>query len=267
MDKLFKPTLKEFPIKELVSSLVKVQRRDDPEKFFRFFSLGTLTRSRYADLYSKEPHTLEWIESFEPGAIFWDVGANVGVYSIYAAMVSRAKVYAFEPESGNYFVLNCNIMNNGLENDVFAYCLALNDSTKKDALNMWKAGPGAGQNSFQDPLGDSGAAFKPQFRQQSMGYSADDWIKKFEAESPNYIKIDVDGIEDKVLKGMPGILAMPTLFEVQVEMLENQIEYVDSVTNLMKRAGFVLRKASSTEFTHSAVPVKNYLFSRQHPGK
>ena len=48
---------------------------------------------------SKEPETLEWIDSLPEGSVLWDVGANVGLYSVYAAKKRRCRVWAFEPWS------------------------------------------------------------------------------------------------------------------------------------------------------------------------
>ena len=40
--------------------------------------------------------TLDWIDSIEKGSVFWDIGANVGLYGIYAAIKKDCIVYAFE---------------------------------------------------------------------------------------------------------------------------------------------------------------------------
>lgn len=252
-----RPIAQKPGLADLSTYVVKGPRRDDPDKLFQFYVHGERSKYRYVNLYIKEPNTLAWIESFEPGAIFWDVGANVGVYSIYAALVAKAKVYAFEPESSNYYILNSNIRINQLDSAVFAFCIAFNDATKIDALNIGIAMPGYSNHAFGAPLNDVGEEFVPKFRQQAIGYTADDWIRQFGAEIPHYIKIDVDGIEDKVLCGMSDLLRSPTLLEVQVEMFESRAEYVQSVTKLMNSAGFVLKTVSGSSL------VKNYLFSRK----
>ena len=41
---------------------------------------------------TKEPDTLTWIEQMGEDSVFWDIGANVGLYSIYAAKYNKCKV-------------------------------------------------------------------------------------------------------------------------------------------------------------------------------
>src|ERR1700686_1471954 len=49
------------------------------------------------DLAPREPETLDWIDGFETPCIYWDVGANVGAYALYAALRPEVSVLAFEP--------------------------------------------------------------------------------------------------------------------------------------------------------------------------
>ncbi len=67
----------------------------------RFSAPNALSRFRYETFSSKEPETLEWINHLPSGAILWDIGANVGLYSIYAAKKRECKVWAFEPSIFN----------------------------------------------------------------------------------------------------------------------------------------------------------------------
>jgi hypothetical protein len=54
-----------------------------------FYTPSQLLISRAESLLRKEEDTIQWIDGFETGAVFWDVGANVGVYSLYAARRSE----------------------------------------------------------------------------------------------------------------------------------------------------------------------------------
>ena len=56
-----------------------------------------------------EPETFEFIEAMPEGSCFWDIGANIGVFSLYAALCGQSRVLAFEPSSASYAALNRNI--------------------------------------------------------------------------------------------------------------------------------------------------------------
>ena len=67
-----------------------------------------ITEFRARTFHEKEPETLEWIDSIGKEETLWDIGANVGLYSMYAAQ-KGLKVLAFEPSPANYHLLNSNI--------------------------------------------------------------------------------------------------------------------------------------------------------------
>jgi len=52
-------------------------------------------------IIAKEPDTLMWIDKIPEHSVFWDVGANVGLYSCYAAKARNCIVFAFEPSVFN----------------------------------------------------------------------------------------------------------------------------------------------------------------------
>ena len=57
----------------------------------------------------KEPETLNWIDSLPEESELWDVGANIGLYSIYAAKKKKCNVFSFEPSVFNLELLAKNI--------------------------------------------------------------------------------------------------------------------------------------------------------------
>ena len=84
-----------------------------------FHTPNAVTRARAELIFDKEPETIEWINNFGENCTFWDIGANVGIYSIYAASeINGANVIAFEPSIENYYLLNRNISENKLSKRV-----------------------------------------------------------------------------------------------------------------------------------------------------
>ena len=68
----------------------------------KFFVPNQLVVYRVNTYFTKEPETLEWIDSFEKkdNLIFWDIGANIGLYSIYNSLKHpKSTTIAFEPSS------------------------------------------------------------------------------------------------------------------------------------------------------------------------
>lgn len=101
-----------------------------------FFCPGPIPVWRADSFFTKEPETLNWINGFERGGVFWDIGANVGLYSIYAALQRDMRVISFETERSNYYVLNRNILVNSLDGRISAYCLAVNNARELGVLNL-----------------------------------------------------------------------------------------------------------------------------------
>ena len=102
---------------------------------FKFYVPNPLSLYRAKTFSSKEPDTLFWIESLDKNSIMWDIGANIGLYSIYAAKCRNIKVFAFEPSVYNLEFLEKNIHINKLQNNVIIFPVALSD---KNNINLFK---------------------------------------------------------------------------------------------------------------------------------
>ncbi len=101
----------------------------------KFFCPGTIPAWRARTLLTKEPETIEWINTFDKEDVLWDIGANVGIYSLYAAL-RGIHVCAFEPAPGNYYVLSRNIELNSFDDRISSFCVAFNDETKLESFYM-----------------------------------------------------------------------------------------------------------------------------------
>ena len=100
----------------------------------KFFVPNQITNWRVDTYFSKEPETLEWIDSFEKkeNLIFWDIGANIGLYSIYNSLKNpKSTTIAFEPSSSNLRVLTRNISINNLEKNIKVISMPLTNKKVK----------------------------------------------------------------------------------------------------------------------------------------
>lgn len=206
-------------------------------------------------LLSREPDTIAWIDAFQAPFVFWDVGANVGAYTLYAALDPQSTVIAFEPAAASYAALAENIRVNGMDERIDAYPIALSGATKAGHLNMQNVNAASVSHAFDALATSTGKAITPTFRQAVIGYSADDFLSMFQVPPPNYLKIDVDSIEVEILSGARKILRRPELKGVLVEA-EGSEERVNEIRSLVLAGGFE---------EVSAPGAANMIFARKTP--
>ena len=192
------------------------------------------------DFFHREPETIAWIESFEAPGIFWDVGANVGSYALYAALRTGISVLAFEPSPASYAALCRNVEANGRSEQVQTFCVALSDDTRLGSLNMSATHAGNAFNSFESAEDCFGRPLAVKFRLATIGFAIDDFRRLFALQPPNYLKIDVDGVEEQILTGAAGTLADPALRSVLIELEQADTARNTRIVGSLERAGFVL---------------------------
>jgi FkbM family methyltransferase len=248
----------------LVEELTPVITAKTKNGALHFFCPGRLPVFRAETLLTKEPETIEWIDGFEKNSIFWDIGANVGVYSLYAGLKKEVEVMAFEPATPNLYVLNRNIEINQLEEKILALGIAFNDVTRLDQFHMSNTEIGSALHSFSQSTDWQGKPFSPKFKQGVIGFSIDDFISKFSPQFPTHIKIDVDGIENKIVEGGRKTIADSRVKSMLVELDENQPELTQPVITAIEQAGLKLStKKHSSMFDNSEfASVYNHIFYR-----
>lgn len=186
-----------------------------------------LLRAEWLD--KKEPETLEWINSFSEGEVFYDVGANVGVFSLYAALHRHCDVFAFEPESKNYACLNKNIFLNLLGGKVKALNIGLHDATKIEFLQLHDLASGAALHSLGEAIDWRGNRFEARFEQAVLAFRLDELVEQFRLPQPIHMKIDVDGNELKVICGAARTLSDPQFKSLQIELKEGDGELIGTI--------------------------------------
>lgn len=210
------------------------------------------------NLIGREPETIEWIDGFRTPCRFWDVGANVGTYALYAALRPGIEVLAFEPAAASYAALCRNIEANGSGDRIQAFCVALSGDTRLGSLNMSATNAGNSFNSFESTENCFGNPIDVQFRQATIGFSIDELRRLFGIAAPNYLKIDVDGTETQILDGAAGTLADMALRSVLIELEAADTTRNAAIVERLERAGFVLSQRGRDQ--HGSA---NAIFSRR----
>jgi len=194
-----------------------------------FNTVSGSTIWRVEHFLDAEPETLDWLTRLTPADILYDVGANVGMYSIVAAKVHGARVFSFEPEGQNFATLNKNIVSNRCGDAITAYCVAILDRLEVDVLNLGQIAVGSALHAFGEPLRDAQYAesdqtklerFEPHHRQGSVAFDIDGLIARG-LPPPTFLKIDVDGFEDRVIAGAAKLLTDAKRLNVLIEVNGN----------------------------------------------
>jgi FkbM family methyltransferase len=209
----------------------------------RFVTANRRALEYPAHFHEDEPETLAWIDAMPPGAVFWDIGANVGIFSLYAGLRGGIRVLAFEPSSASYDSLVRNVYANRLGERVLPYNLAFSDRTGLDMLYMKTPDAGASQHAFGEAVNAQGDDLADGFRQPALGFSVDDFVRLFDPPLPTHVKLDVDSIEDRILAGAAGLLAGSSVVSLMVEVEgEADAPRTKRIVGLLADHGFAAQK-------------------------
>jgi FkbM family methyltransferase len=201
-------------------------------KTVSYLTPSSFLKWRVDSLFTKEPCTIDWIAQFRAGEVLVDVGANVGMYTVWAAKTRGVRVFAFEPESQNYGLLNRNLMLNGLGESVKAYCLALSDAAGLSELHLASTDPGTSCHQLGEKVDHHHRPAKPRFSQGCVSARLDDLVRDGVVPPPQHIKIDVDGFEPKVIAGAAQVLRAPQTRSLLIEVNQNLPDHMQMVKEL-----------------------------------
>ena len=249
----FKIRLPKWIFKYLITNIYD----ENNDKIFTLRNFGGSTISRGFSMFRNDSEIPKWIDGFKKDSIFIDIGANIGMFSLYAAKKNH-KVIAFEPESLNFACLNLNIFDNKFNNKISAFPIALNNESKISHLNMSKIAFGGSGSTFDREVNEYGLHLKSIYSQGSVAFKLDDVLKEINI-TPDYIKIDVDGNELKVIQGMTGILEDKNLKSICIELSElNKFQEHAEAFQILKNKFNVYEK----NHWYEGQKIFNYIFHR-----
>ena len=234
----------------------------------KFFIPNKAVDLRVKRIFSKEPGTLKWIDNFknDENTIFWDIGANIGLFSLYASQKhNNIKIFSFEPSTSNLRVLSRNISINSLQDRVTINQFPL---TKYEnsylVLKETRFQEGCAMNTFGENFGDDGNKIYEKNSYKVFGNNINNLIDNKILDIPDYIKIDVDGIEHLILEGADKYLNSKKIKSISVELNEKFEEQKVRVNEILlsNKFKFVSKNNSLDGPNSKSSNTFNYIFEK-----
>jgi FkbM family methyltransferase len=237
---------------------------------FKLNAEGEIEQFRCDTFFSKEPETVLWIEeSLSAQDCFYDIGANIGVYAVYAAtLYPKLPVFAFEPFPSNFYHLCQNIFLNNI-NNITPVNIAIGNESRTDILHIKDARTASSGHQVGGSTDEDGTTFDPVNMLPVLVASLDDTIRFFKLKTPTHIKLDVDGLELDVINGMHQTLANRVLRYVLVEVNHITAD-ADQIIKTIESFGFSRGNKYNEIPNHSSIRrtkegighIENIIFSR-----
>lgn len=165
-----------------------------------------------------EPEMMNWIESFNAGETFWDIGANIGAFTMYAAQRKDLNILSFEPNGLNFGITIEHLVLNKLDQYAQCFCIAFAQKTEIGHLVCSDSEVGQAGNNLVEEDGTSITRENANtFRQAVPVYAIDDFVRVFNLAIPDHIKLDVDGLEHIILRGGAQTLSKVKSLMIEIE--------------------------------------------------
>lgn len=218
-----------------------------------WFVPTTHSLDRVIRAHEKEPMTQNWIRNFEPGSVFWDIGANVGIFTFLAGSMGH-KVVSIEPLPSNVAnLVKTAELNHGLEIIIFPIGISAHDGS----MSVREASLEAGQTGFEFQ-NDNPSILYPLMPTLNAASLQNLLPKNF--SSPNHVKIDTDGNEVDILRGFGDLNLWSELQSILVESQTGPNER--QIFSILSEQGFVRTHTESTVPSNPKSRFFNHIFER-----
>lgn len=181
------------------------------------------------------------LSELKPTDTFYDIGAHVGIYTcVVGQLVNQGQVIAFEPVSSNVTRLQENMQLNDISADV--HPVALSDQAKQWEMRFGSDEPGTVGYLSKRTDGDS---------ETITSVTGNSYVRGNDMPLPNVMKIDVEGAECKVLRGLKDQLTECRLIYSEVsDKLYRHGDSEDELVEILQEMGFTVEYFSNNGVTH-----------------
>jgi FkbM family methyltransferase len=181
-----------------------------------------------------------------PGDVCVDIGAHIGYFTLLASRLvgPDGHVYAFEPSPANYDALRANLNRNGVGN-VTAFQMAVGERAERALLHE-APGTNTGRSTLRNvtpnraPIEGRGVFVDVR--------PATECIPEEDLRRIRVIKIDVEGYEVEVLRGLAPVFELGEPLAVFVEFnpaWSEEAEAARFLDGLCRARGFTLQRLSA----------------------
>ena len=196
----------------------------------------------YKEIWYRDAYGLR-SDPLRPGATVIDIGANIGIFSLYAAVVGRAaRVLSYEPFPESFRLLCGNAEQNRLD-AIRAFRLAVAGDRGQRQLYV---GLGHGLNTLLGTPGRTAVSVDC--------VTLEDVFEREHIDRCDLLKLDCEGAEYEILLNAPRSL-LHRIDRVAMEYHSVAAHTPDELVALLETAGFQVRR--------SRTPVTGYLFARR----
>ena len=191
----------------------------------------------------REPNFMHLLSTeIEPGMTIFEIGGNIGyqTFRMYEGLDGKGKIIVFEPDPRNFELLNKNVIENGYENLIELYPNAVADSVGVSELHLSSA-------TNLSSLIESRHTTQGKVKVNCV--SITDFANSKNIV-PNFIKMDIEGMEVLALKGMRELIEKDfpckILFEVHPNVYSQELNLEDELKYFISKGFNVKYVISAT---------------------
>jgi FkbM family methyltransferase len=233
---------RQLPLKDLYSRSLStlttvtgvVRSFQNPLHIIRHYFNGTTPAEKFIEhkdglkiLFSSHRHDLitalvifarKDYGNIKKGSIVVDIGANIGIFSLFAAHSGAKRIYAIEPNSESFAILNDNIISNGLQSVVKPIKSAVSDNHGEKVLIPVKSSP---YNAVKETILNEEDPTKSYETVSTT--TLETIISENDIETIDLLKIDCEGHEFRIVPSLsPSILNK--IREIKMEYQDGDVE-------------------------------------------